>query len=95
VPIQFNIIKHTHTHTHKEKMHAKFRWGDLRERDHLEDLGLDGRIILKWVFKTWVEGTWTGLVWLREGQVTGSCECGYEYSVSIKRGDFLGYLRTC
>jgi hypothetical protein len=26
-------------------------WGDLRERDHVEDLGESGRIILKCIFK--------------------------------------------
>jgi hypothetical protein len=25
--------------------------GNLRERDHLEDPGLDGRIILRWIFR--------------------------------------------
>jgi hypothetical protein len=33
-----------------------FWWGDLRERNHLENLDVDGRIILKWVFKKWVVG---------------------------------------
>jgi hypothetical protein len=26
-------------------------WGNLRERDQLVDLGVDGRIILKWIFR--------------------------------------------
>jgi len=27
--------------------------GDMRERDHLGNPGLDGRITLKWIFKKW------------------------------------------
>ena len=38
----------------------------LRERDHLEDLGVDGRIS-KWIFRKWDVGVWTGLIWLRIG----------------------------
>jgi len=38
-------------HMGRGEVHARFRWGNLRERDHLEDLGVDGRIILKSNFK--------------------------------------------
>jgi hypothetical protein len=30
-------------------MHTEFPWGKLRDGSHLEDAGLDGMIILKWV----------------------------------------------
>jgi hypothetical protein len=38
------------------EVHTGFRWGDLREGDHLEDPGIDGMIILKWIFKKWDGG---------------------------------------
>jgi hypothetical protein len=37
----------------KAEVYTGFRWGDLRGRDHLEILGVDGGIILKWIFKKW------------------------------------------
>ena len=37
------------------------------ERDSLEDSGVDGVIILRWVFRKWVGGVWAGLIWLRLG----------------------------
>jgi hypothetical protein len=42
-------------------------WGHLREGDNVENLCVDGRIILKWIFKKWDGQIWTGLIWLRIG----------------------------
>ena len=34
------------------------------ERDHSEEPGVDRRIILRWVFREWDVGVWTGSIWL-------------------------------
>jgi hypothetical protein len=49
-----------------------FWWGNLRERDRWGDPGLDGRIMLGWIFKKWDVGVRTGLGWLRLGIGGGS-----------------------
>jgi hypothetical protein len=30
---------------------TEFWWGNQKERDHWEDPGIDGRIILRWIFR--------------------------------------------
>ena len=71
-------------------MCTRFWWGNLRERDHLENPGVDVRIVLRWIFRKWggggcaVDRAGSG-----EGQVAGTCECGNEPSGSIKCGEFL------
>ena len=39
--------------------------GKREGKSHLKDPGVDGRIILRWIFKKWDVGVWTGLSWLR------------------------------
>jgi len=34
----------------RRKVHTGFWWGNLRERDHLENVGIDWSIILMWIF---------------------------------------------
>jgi hypothetical protein len=62
---------------------------NLRERDHLEDQGVDGWIILRLIFRKWDMGHGFDRVGSGEGQLSGTCKCGNEHSVSIKCGEFL------
>ena len=58
------------------------------------DPGVEGRIILRWIFRKWDVG---GMDWVElaeDGQVAGTCECGNELSGSIKCGEFLDWLRN-
>jgi hypothetical protein len=41
----------------------------MRERDHLENSDVDGRIIYRWIFRKCVVGLWTELMWFRIGTV--------------------------
>jgi hypothetical protein len=49
-----------HVAVWEEKYMQRFWFRRLKERDHLEDLRIDGRIILKWVLKTWGRRAWIG-----------------------------------
>jgi hypothetical protein len=50
-----------------EDVHTGFWRGDLRERNNLYDLGRDGRIILKGIFKKWDGEAYTELIWKGPG----------------------------
>jgi len=51
----------------------------------LGDPGVDGRIILRWIFRKWDVGVMIGSSWLDPI----ICPCGNEPSGSIKFGEFL------
>jgi hypothetical protein len=46
----------------RKEVHRGFRCSNLIEKDHVEDLGLDGRKILRFIFQIW-----DGLIWLNTG----------------------------
>jgi hypothetical protein len=51
-------------------MHTKYWMENLKGRDHLEALGIDERIKLKWILAKYGGKVWSGCIWLRIGTRT-------------------------
>jgi hypothetical protein len=64
-------------------IYTGFWWGNLRERDHLEDPGIDGRIMLRWIFRQFEGMYWIELAQVRHRWQTRT-NYGNEPSGSIK-----------
>jgi len=47
------------------EVHAGIWWGNVKVRNHLEDLGIDGKLILKWVSNESFGRTWIRLICLK------------------------------
>jgi len=51
----------------ERRSYTGFWWGNLRERNHLRDQGVDEWVILRWIFSKWDVGVWSGLSRLKIG----------------------------
>jgi len=60
------------------EVYAGFWWGNLRETDHMEDTGVDGKKSLRWIFREWDEVHGLDRSGSGQGQVAGTCKCGNE-----------------
>jgi len=68
-------------------MYIKFLSENLKERDHTEDPGIDGKIILEWVLRKYGARLDSSALW--QGPVVGPCKHGNEPSGSLKGGEFF------
>ena len=70
-------------------MYTEFWWGSLREGDHLDNLVIGGRIILRWIFRKWDVGMdWSDLAQDRD-RWQALVNAVNELLGSMKWGEFL------
>jgi hypothetical protein len=56
----------------EDRFTTGFWWGNVKKVDHLEEEGVDGRIILRYIFRKWDVRAWSGSIWVRTER---SCGC--------------------
>ena len=66
----------------------------LRKRHHLEDLGVDQKIIHNWSLQKYAGRAWIELEWLRTEQAAGCFEHDNISSGSKKIAEFLNQMRN-
>jgi hypothetical protein len=71
----------------KGKMPAGIWWGNLTQRAQLENLGVDRRIILKWLYTKYDGRAWIELVSFRIGTSGGLVKAVMEFE--FQAGNFL------
>jgi hypothetical protein len=71
------------------EVQAEFWWGNLRERDHLQNPGLNGRAILNGSSVSGLWGHGLDRSGSGQGQVAGTCKCSNELSGSIVCREFI------
>jgi len=75
-------------------VYTGFWWGNLRNRDHLEDPDIDGRIILRLIFSKWAGGVdWNDLA-LDRDRWRALVNAVMNLLSSKKCGECLDWLRT-
>jgi hypothetical protein len=67
-------------------VYTGFWRGNLRKRDHLEDPCVDGRIILKWIFRKWDVG---GMDWIDLAQDRDRWRAVVTAVINLRVGIFL------
>jgi hypothetical protein len=64
-------------------------FGEFTRRENLVDVGIPGRIILKFITKSQGVMMWAGLIWLGTGEMKAPVNTVIKFWVSLQAGNLL------